>query len=296
VLDPALLRPGRFDRRVIVPAPDVRGRQEILRVHGRKVALAPEVDLERLARSTPGFSGADLANVMNEAALLAARAEQPTVTQADLETAKDKVAMGAERRSLVVSPEERRRTAFHEAGHAVVARLIPDCDPVDKITIVPRGFALGLTQPLPRERHAESAAYRLGMLALLMGGRAAEEEVYGERWSGAEADLRNATRLARHMVCVSGMSDALGPVAWGTPLEDATGRSRFESEYSVATAERIDAEVRRLLDEAHAQARELLREHRGLLDAVAAALLDRETLDSAAFEAIVRDHLAPSGA
>jgi cell division protease FtsH len=261
------------------------------------VPLAADVDLERIARGTPGLSGADLANVVNEAALLAARRDKREVDQADLETAKDKVAMGAERRSLVVSPEERRRTAYHEAGHAAVARLLPECDPVNKVTIVPRGFALGLTQPLPQERHAESRSYRLAMLTLLMGGRSAEEVVYGEQWTGAEADIRNATRLARQMVCVSGMSEALGPVAWGTPGDDPfAARPGYEPELSAQTAERIDAEVRRLLDEAHAQARALLTANRPLLDAVAAALLERETLDAAAFEAVVRPHLPDAGA
>ncbi|GDX81247.1 ATP-dependent zinc metalloprotease FtsH [Deltaproteobacteria bacterium] len=292
VLDPALLRPGRFDRRVIVPNPDVRGRLGILRVHAQRTPLAPDVDLERIARGTPGFSGADLENVINEAALYAARTDNSTIAQSDLDRAKDKVSMGSERRSLVLSEAERLRTAYHEAGHAIVARLTPSCDPVNKITIVPRGFSLGLTESLPEERHTESRTYRLGLLTLLLGGRSAEEEVFGEQWSGAESDLRRATRIARAMVCESGMSEALGPVAWTSGGDDPfLGRPSPPAEVSSHVAERIDAEVRRLLDDAHERARALIREHRALLEAVALALVERETLDGADFERIAKQHL-----
>ena len=290
VLDSALLRPGRFDRRVFVAAPDVRGRLAILRVHAARLALAPEVDLGRVARGTPGFTGADIENLVNEAALLAARGEKTAVGQAEFERARDKVAMGAERRSLLLTDAEKQRTAVHEAGHAVVARLVPGCDPVSKITIVPRGLALGATMSLPEaERHTESRSFRLATLALLMGGRSAEEEVYGEQWSGAENDLRRATRLARAMVCESGMSEALGPVSWGPPPV-ADGWPPPAPEFSTRTAEQIDEEVRRLLDEAHARARAVLSAHRGLLDAVVVALVEHETLDAEAFEAIVKQH------
>ena len=286
VLDPALLRPGRFDRRVVVPAPDLRGRVGILRVHAARSPLAPEVDIERIAKGTPGFSGADLASLVNEAALFAAREGKPHIEQLDLDRAKDKVSMGAERRSLVLTPEDRRRTATHEAGHAIVARFTPGCDPVNKITIVPRGFALGLTESLPEERHTESRSFRLAMLALLMGGRSAEEEVFGEQWSGAENDLQRATRLARAMVRVSGMSAALGPVAWGSHSDDDTPRFGGP-DYSARTAERIDEEVRRLLDEAHDRAREVIRANRAALDAVVEALLETETVNGEEFERIV---------
>lgn len=287
VLDPALLRPGRFDRRVVVPPPDLRGRIGILRVHAARSPLAPEVDLERIAKGTPGFSGADLASLVNEAALFAAREGKPHIEQGDLDRAKDKVAMGAERRSLLLTPEDRRRTATHEAGHAIVARFVPGCDPVNKITIVPRGFALGLTESLPEERFTESRTFRLASLALLMGGRSAEEEVFGEQWTGAENDLQRATRLARSMVLLAGMSEALGPVAWGA-MHDDDGGPRFGGpDYSARTAERIDDEVRRLLDEAHDRARGVIRAHRAALDAVVEALLETETLDREEFERVV---------
>jgi cell division protease FtsH len=272
---------------VVVAPPDLRGRLGILRVHAARTPLAPEVDLERIARGTPGFSGADLASVVNEAALFAAREGKEHIEQVDLDRAKDKVAMGAERRSLLLTPADRRRTATHEAGHAIVARFVPGCDPVNKITIVPRGFALGLTESLPEERFTESRSFRLAMLALLMGGRSAEEEVFAEQWTGAENDLERATRLARSMVVLSGMSDALGPVAWGTMGEDPRTPRLSGPDYSARTAERIDDEVRRLLDEAHDRARRVIREHRRALDAVVEALLETETVDREEFERLV---------
>lgn len=292
VLDPALLRPGRFDRRVVVPAPDVRGRLGILEVHARRTPLAPEVDLDRIAKGTPGFSGADLENLVNEAALLAAREEKSRVEQVDLERAKDKVAMGAERRSLVQSDEEKRHTAYHEAGHAIVARLVPECDPVSKITIVPRGMSLGLTMMLPEERHSFSERHLRARMAMAMGGRVAEQLVFGELWTGAEQDIRQATRLARGMVCDSGMSTALGPVAWGDRPEGmGFGFEPPRSEVSSRTAAMIDDEVRSLVDAAAARARALLEANRPLLDAVAARLLERESMDGVEFEALASAHL-----
>jgi cell division protease FtsH len=291
VLDPALLRPGRFDRRVVVPAPDVRGRLGILQVHAQRTTLAEDVDLERLARGTSGFSGAELENVINEAALLAARGNKRCVEQSDLEMAKDKVAMGNERRSLVLSDAQRRRTAYHEAGHALVARMMPESDPVNKITIVPRGMALGLTQIMPSEdRYGHSRTQLTSMLAWFMGGRAAEELVFNEISTGASNDIKQATRVAHGIVCEYGMSEALGPVAWGSRQEEVfLGKdfARREQDYSEATAERIDAEVRRLVQEAYDAARDILARNDHVLHKVAQALLERETIDGVEFERIV---------
>ncbi len=291
VLDPALLRPGRFDRRVVVPAPDVRGRLGILQVHAQRTTLAEDVDLERLARGTSGFSGAELENVINEAALLAARANKRCVEQTDLEMAKDKVAMGNERRSLVLSDAQRRRTAYHEAGHALVARMMPESDAVNKITIVPRGMALGLTQIMPSEdRYGHSRTQLTSMLAWFMGGRAAEELVFNEISTGASNDIKQATRVAHSIVCEYGMSDLLGPVAWGSRQEEVfLGKdfARREQDYSEATAERIDEEVRRLVQDAYDTARGILARNDHVLHKVAQALLERETIDGTEFERIV---------
>lgn len=287
VLDPALLRPGRFDRRVVVPAPDIRGRVGILQVHARKVPLAPEVDLERIARGTPGFSGADLENLINEAALLAARADKKQVQQDDLERAKDKVAMGAERRSLVLSDEQKRLVAVHETGHALVARLSHQADPVNKITIVPRGRALGITQYLPDETRILTRSRLAAMLAWMLGGRAAEAVVFGEVSTGSQDDLRKATQLAKAMVCDYGMSP-LGLASLGRDEDSPLGIS----DHSPATAESIDLEVRRLLDEAYAHAQAVLTQNRHVLDHVAQVLLEKETLDGAEFERLV-DSLHP---
>jgi cell division protease FtsH len=290
VLDPALLRPGRFDRQVVVPLPDVRGREAILKVHTRRTPLADDVDLSVLARGTPGFCGADLENMVNEAALLAARRGKDRVEMEDFEQAKDKVMMGTERRSLILSDEEKRVTAYHEAGHALVAKLIPGTDPVHKVTIIPRGRALGLTQQLPvDERHTYSRDYLLGSLAVLLGGRAAEELVLETMTTGAGNDIERATELARKMVCEWGMSESMGPLAFGKREEQIfLGREIAQHrDYSEKTAQAIDQEVGRLVREAHERARRLLTENRDKLDRLAEALLVEETLDAEAVDAIV---------
>ena len=291
VLDPALLRPGRFDRRVVVPSPDVRGRLGILQVHARRVPLDEAVDLERIARGTHGLSGAELESVVNEAALLAARANKRKVDQNDLEMAKDKVAMGAERRSLVLTEGQKRRTAIHEAGHALVSRMTVEADPVNKITIVPRGMSLGMTQYLPEEeRHNATRAQLTARLAMAMGGRAAEEIVFNELTTGAFQDIKMATRIAHALVCEYGMSEALGPVAWGERQEEVfLGRdfSRRQADYSEETARRIDGEVRRLLQEAYESAHTILVQNLHILHRLAQVLLEKETLDGIEFERIV---------
>jgi cell division protease FtsH len=291
VLDPALLRPGRFDRRVVVPSPDVRGRLGILQVHARRTPLAEEVDLERIARGTSGMSGAELESLINEAALLAARGNKRKIEQDDLEMAKDKVAMGNERRSLVLSDAQKKRTAYHEAGHAIVARMSPEADSVNKITIIPRGMALGLTQILPAEdRYGHSRTQLTSMLAWFMGGRAAEEIVFNELSTGASNDIKQATRLAHGIICEYGMSDALGPVAWGERSEEAfLGKeyTRREKDYSESTARRIDDEVQRLVGHGYENARSILVQNLHILHKVAQVLLEKETLDGTEFERIV---------
>ncbi len=296
VLDPALLRPGRFDRRVMVASPDVRGRLGILQVHSRRVPLADDVDLDRIARGCVGYSGADLENLVNEAALLAARQDKRKVDQADLESAKDKVVLGAERRSLVISDDQKQHTAYHEAGHAIVARLLPEADPVNKITIVPRSRALGLTQQTPLEDRYTLTFTRLNsMIVTAMGGRAAEDVVFSTFDSGAAQDLKQATRYARALVCEFGMSEALGPVALGERDDGGfLGHDHRIVNYSEATAQRIDEEVRRLLSEGYQTARTLLSDNVHILHKVAQALLERETLDGPEFERIV-DGLNPVG-
>jgi cell division protease FtsH len=284
VLDPALLRPGRFDRQIVVDAPDVKGREGILRVHLRKIPLADDVDVTTLARGTPGMSGADLANLVNEAALLAARRNRDRVYMQDLEEAKDKVMLGAERKSLVLSDSERRLTAYHEAGHAVVALKTPGLDPLHKVTIVPRGRALGVTASLPEEdRHSYSKDYLLARLAMLFGGRAAEQLVFGpdKVTTGAGNDIERATQMARRMVTSFGMSDLVGPLAVGDSEQEVfLGRELVQRrEISEKTAELVDAEVKRLVDEAYQRALRTLEENRDLLESIAEALLERETLD-----------------
>ena len=284
VLDPALLRPGRFDRQVVVDAPDVKGREGILRVHLRRIPLDPEVDVRALAKATPGMSGADLANLVNEGALLAARRDHDKVYMEDLDDAKDKVMLGAERRSMVLSDSERRLTAFHEAGHAVVALRLPGLDPVHKITIVPRGRALGVTASLPEEdRHSYSRDYLVASLAMLYGGRAAEEMVFGPAkiTTGAGNDIERATALARRMVTQFGMSEMIGPMAVGeTEHQVFLGRELGHRQVvSENVAQRVDTEVKRLLDEAYETAMETLQGNRALLDSLADMLLERETLD-----------------
>ncbi|HSJ30849.1 MAG TPA: ATP-dependent zinc metalloprotease FtsH, partial [Longimicrobiales bacterium] len=284
VLDPALLRPGRFDRQVVVDAPDVKGREGILRVHLRRIPLGGDVDVRVLAKSTPGMSGADLANLVNEGALLAARRGHDKVYMSDLEDAKDKVMLGAERRSMVLSDNERTLTAYHEAGHAVVALRMPGLDPVHKITIVPRGRALGVTASLPEEdRHSYSRDYLIASLAMLYGGRAAEEMTFGKTkiTTGAGNDIERATAMARRMVTQFGMSEAIGPMAIGDGEHEVfLGREiGHRSTISENVAQRVDAEVKRLLDEAYVAAMSTLEQHRGLLEKIAEALLERETLD-----------------
>ncbi|MCI0436659.1 MAG: ATP-dependent zinc metalloprotease FtsH [Gemmatimonadetes bacterium] len=284
VLDPALLRPGRFDRQVVVDAPDVKGREGILRVHLRKVPIDNDVEVKTLARATPGMSGADLANLVNEGALLAARRGHQQVTMQDLEDAKDKVMLGAERRSMVLSDAERKLTAYHEAGHAVVALRTPGLDPVHKITIVPRGRALGVTASLPEEdRHAYSRDYLIAQLAMLFGGRAAEELIFGKEkiTTGAGNDIERATGMARRMVAQFGMSEEIGLMAVGDAEQEIfLGREIVQRRaISEAVAERVDREVKRLLDEAYDTAVRTLRGNRDLLERIAEALLERETLD-----------------
>ncbi|RYE80371.1 MAG: ATP-dependent zinc metalloprotease FtsH [Myxococcales bacterium] len=299
VLDPAILRPGRFDRRITVPRPDVKGRTEILRVHTRKVPLSPDVDLETIARGAPGFAGADLENLVNEAALLAARFDREQVTMIDFEMAKDKVMMGTERRSMVISEQEKRTTAWHEAGHALIGlELAPHTDPVHKVTIIPRGSALGLTQPLPKEdKYSTSKEQALAMLVMFMGGRIAEQIAFNQTTTGASNDIKRATQIARRMVTEFGMSDAIGPVSYASDDEGNPFLGRdfnmSQRNYSEHMAIKIDEEVRRLLLEAETQAREILTRKRDVLDGIANALLDRETIDSGELIAIYENKPLP---
>lgn len=298
VLDPALLRPGRFDRRVVVARPDVRGREGILRVHTRRVPIADDVDLALLARSTPGFAGADLENLVNEAALLAARQNKDKVSMADFELAKDKVLMGVERKSMIMSPEEKRSTAYHEAGHALVAKLLPGADPVHKVSIIPRGMALGITQQVPADdRHSYSREHILAQVTILFGGRAAEELVLGQITTGAANDIERATEWARKMVCQWGMSEKLGPMTFGKKEEQIfLGRDFTQlQDYSEHTAVEIDNEVRRLINECYQKAKDLLSANMTVLHRLAEALLEREVLDGAEIDAILRSQqLSPS--
>jgi cell division protease FtsH len=291
VLDPALLRPGRFDRRVVVPRPDVKGREGILRVHTRRVPLAEDVDLPLLARGTPGFAGADLENLVNEAALLAARQSKEKVDMADFEVAKDKVMMGAERKSMIMSQEERRNTAYHEAGHALVAKLLPGADPVHKVSIIPRGMALGVTQQVPLDdRHSYTKEYILNSLTIRFGGRAAEELILGHITTGAADDIEKATDWARKMVCEWGMSDKLGPMTFGKKEEQIfLGRDFTQlQDYSDHTAVEIDAEVRRIISESYQQAKDLLSANLEVLHKIAEVLLDKEVLDGPEIDEIMR--------
>jgi cell division protease FtsH len=296
VLDPALLRPGRFDRRVIVNRPDVKGREEILVVHTRKVPIDSDVELGTIARGSPGFSGADLENLVNEAALLAARRDQDVVTMDDFEAAKDKVLMGAERRSMVISDLEKRTTAYHEAGHALVARLLPTADPVHKVTIIPRGRALGVTQQLPSEdRLNMSRSYAENRLAIMMGGRVAEEVIFEQVTTGAGNDLEQATDLARRMVCEWGMSEKLGPLTFGRKDENPFLGREFgnQRDYSEHTAIEIDAEVRRIVTAGYDLAMKLVSENIDKLKAVAEALLEHESLDGAQVDRVIAGEKLP---
>jgi cell division protease FtsH len=290
VLDPALLRPGRFDRRVIVDRPDIRGREEILRVHSKKVPLAEDVNLPILARGTPGFSGADLANMVNEAALTAARFNRKAVHMFDFEVAKDKVLMGAERKSMLLSEDDKRDTAYHEAGHVLVAAKRDHSDPLHKVTIIPRGMALGVTMHLPEEdKHTVTRDYLNTQLAILMGGRCAEEIFMNRMTTGAGNDIVRATELARKMVCEYGMSE-LGPLTYGKKEQEVfLGRDIGQArDYSDDTAQQIDKAVRRLVDEGYNSAYKILDEHREVMHAMAAALLERETLDAAEIELLMQ--------
>ncbi|MDX9841017.1 MAG: ATP-dependent zinc metalloprotease FtsH [Desulfobulbus sp.] len=281
VLDPALLRPGRFDRQVVVPVPDIKGREMILDIYGKKTKLAADVDMAVIARGTPGFSGADLENLVNEAALLAARENKDEVDASMLERAKDKVMMGAERRSMIISDKEKEITAYHEAGHALVARLLPGADPIHKVTIIPRGRALGLTMQLPvDEKYTHARGYLLDRIAILFGGRVAEQLVFNEITTGAGNDIERASELARKMVCEWGMSDELGPLAYGKKEEHIfLGREIAQHrDYSEQTAQRIDAAVKQIIVEANDKVTRLLEENRDILKAIAAELLERETI------------------
>ncbi len=282
ILDPALLRPGRFDRQVVVPLPDIRGREEIIKVHMRKVPVAPDIKADILARGTPGFSGADLANLVNEAALFAARFNKRLVDMEDFEKAKDKIMMGAERRSMVMSEDEKRNTAYHESGHAVVAKLLPKSDPVHKVTIIPRGRALGVTMQLPeQDRYAYDRGYLMDRIAVLFGGRVAEELFMHQMTTGASNDFERATSMARDMVTRYGMSD-LGPMVYGeNEGEVFLGRSvTTHKAVSEATMQKVDAEIRRIIDEQYALARRLLDENRDKVEAMTQALLEWETIDA----------------
>lgn len=281
VLDPALLRPGRFDRQVVVPNPDLRGRKRILEVHTRKTPLSKEVDLEVLARGTPGFSGADLENLVNEAALHAAKLSQDLVTMIDFEEAKDKVMMGKERRSMILSDEEKKTTAYHEAGHTLVAQFLPGTDPIHKVSIIPRGRALGVTMQLPvDDRHTYSKTYLQNNLAVLFGGRAAEELVFNSITTGAGNDIERATAMARRMVCEWGMSEEFGPMALGKKDDEVfLGRDMAHiKDYSDETAKLIDLEVKRILGDAYNRAKTILQDNLELLHSLSLALIDRETL------------------
>ncbi len=282
ILDPALLRPGRFDRQIVVDSPDVKGREGILSVHTKKIKLDPNVKLDILARGTPGLSGADLANMVNEAALLAARKDHDTVTMDDFEEAKDKVMMGAERRSMVIPEDEKRMIAYHEAGHALVAKYLPDADPVHKVTIIPRGLALGVTHYLPvDERHTHSKTRIEMRLVYAMGGRVAEQVVFGDISTGASDDLRRATAIAKNMVCKWGMSAKLGPTTFGKHEDQLfLGKELVaHRDYSEQTAQVIDEEVRHIVEKAERRAYTILTEHRDSLDKVAERLLEKEVLD-----------------
>ncbi|HUL67786.1 MAG TPA: ATP-dependent zinc metalloprotease FtsH [Burkholderiaceae bacterium] len=291
VLDPALLRPGRFDRQVVVPLPDIRGREQILNVHMRKVPIGADVKADVLARGTPGFSGADLANLVNEAALFAARRNARVVEMQDFEKAKDKIMMGAERKSMVMSEEERRNTAYHESGHAIVAKLLPKTDPVHKVTIIPRGRALGVTMQLPeQDRYAYDRDYLLNRVAVLFGGRIAEEVFMNQMTTGASNDFERATQMARDMVTRYGMSDVLGPMVYAeNEGEVFLGRSITKTtNMSEETMRKVDAEIRRIIDDQYALARRLIEENRDKVEAMAKALLEFETIDAEQIDDIVQ--------
>jgi cell division protease FtsH len=290
VLDPALLRPGRFDRQVVVPVPDVKGRGEILKVHVKKTVLGDNVDIQTLARGTPGFTGADLENMVNEAALMAARRGKDRVEMSDFEDAKDKVLMGTERKSMIISEEEKKTTAYHESGHTLVAKMLPNTDPIHKVTIIPRGRALGLTQQLPLdEKHTYPKDYLLNSLCILMGGRSAEEIVLGIQTTGAGNDIERATTLARKMVCDFGMSESLGPLSFGKKEDQIfLGREIAQHrDYSELTAQKIDEEVKRIVTDSYVKTSGLIRDNLDALHQLAGALLEKETLDGKQIDEIL---------
>jgi cell division protease FtsH len=296
VLDPALLRPGRFDRQIVVDRPDVKGREGILKVHTRNIPLSEKVNLEILAKGTPGLSGADLANLVNEAALLAARKNKKSVEMTDFEEAKDKVMMGMERKSLIISDQEKKTTAYHEIGHVLVARKIPEADPVHKVTIIPRGRALGLTTQLPiDEKHTYAKAYIEANIAVFFGGRAAEMLIFNEFNTGASNDIQRATDLARKMVCEWGMSETLGPVNYGKKEEEIfLGREiQKHRDYSEQTAILIDEEVNKIIHKGMQRAETILKENINILHKLSEALLEREILDSFEIEKIINGESLP---
>lgn len=297
VLDPALLRPGRFDRQVVVPTPDVAGRKRILDVHSRRTPLAPGVDMEIIAKGTPGFSGADLENLVNEAALHAAKQNKEQVSMEDFEGAKDKVLMGTERRSLILSEEEKKTTAYHESGHTIVAKVLPGADPIHKVSIIPRGRALGVTMQLPQdERYNYSKTYLENNLAVLLGGRVAEELVFNQMTTGAGNDIERATKMARKMVCEWGMSETIGPLAFGGRGEEIFLGREFtqHKEYSEETARLIDEEVKKIVRDAYEKAKNLVQENIESLHNLAAALLERETLTGVEVEMVMKGQDLPS--
>jgi cell division protease FtsH len=299
VLDPALLRPGRFDRQIVVSTPDVKGREAILKVHTRKTVVADDVDLSIIARGTPGFSGADLENLVNEAALIAARRAKKSIENDDFEHAKDKVLMGVERRSMIIPFEERKNAAYHEAGHALVARMIPGSDPIHKVTIIPRGRALGITQQLPiDERHTYPKEYLLNNIAILLGGRAAEELIFNHSTTGAGNDIERATAIARKMICEWGMSEKLGPLNYGKDEEHIflgkeIGRHR---DFSESTAQEIDEELQSMIRGCYERARGLLSGNMNALHAIAGKLLEKEVLDGQEIDVIIRESMDEKGA
>jgi cell division protease FtsH len=298
VLDPALLRPGRFDRQVVVPLPDVLGREQILKVHSKRVPLAPEVELNVVARGTPGFSGADLENLINEAALMAARKDKEKVDGRDLDAARDKMLMGVERKSMIMNDEEKKTIAWHEAGHALVSLLLPGTDPIHKVSIIPRGRALGLTQYLPTEdRYTHSKQYFEVRLATLLAGRAAEELALKQMTTGAGNDIERATGIARNMVCRYGMSEAMGPLSFGDQEEQIfLGREiARHRDYSEQTARRIDEEVTKFVTAAHGKALELLERHMDTLTALSKLLLEKETIEASETIDLCREAILSEG-
>jgi cell division protease FtsH len=291
VLDPALLRPGRFDRQVVVPLPDVKGREKILEVHTKKTVLADDIAFAVIARGTPGFSGADIENLVNESVLYAARTGKDKVTMSDFEFAKDKVLMGAERKSMVISDLEKKNTAYHESGHVLVARLLPGSDPIHKVTIIPRGMALGVTQQLPvDEKHTYPKQYLLNNITILLGGRAAEELILKDFTTGSGNDIERATNITRKMVCEWGMSDEMGPLSYGKKEDQIFLGREFATphkDYSEATAERIDKEISRIVSERYEAAKRILSDHVDVLDRLAAELLEKEVLNATEIDQII---------